>query len=263
MILAISIGRVFSAIGAVLGGLVLGAIIAVWYIVASVRQKVKAEDFDYAKFSDENEKNAIERYVRNCENSLEKTIRKNAKEKRKSAILKKIKAAMEKRKKAPIEPHDEDERPVVEFDKAAWYPVYLMLHNIGVFYRSEEPLSFLDVTEKELFSIIRKISHAVAKTLDNINIDALKKIKCYTLLETMNIIMSVIEPLNKRGIIKGLKYSKDGYTQVMRVKSAFSLNPFYYVRRYVNRRITLELTVECVKYAVDVLAAEIIDIYKR
>ena len=260
---AVSVGRIFGGIGAVFGGLVLGAIIAVWYVVWKIRQKVKTEDFDYDNFAEENEKQTIERYVKNCEKSLEQIIRKKTKENRKSAILKKIKERREQKRKSPIEPPDDDERPVIEFDKAAWYPVYLMLHNIGVYYRSEEPLSFLDVTEKELFSILRKISHAVAKTLDNINIDALKKIKCYTLLETMNVIMSVVEPLNKRGVLKGLKYSKEGYTDVMKVKSALSLNPFYYIRRFINRRITLELTVECVKYAVDILAAEIIDLYKN
>ena len=263
-LLSIGVGRIFSIIGTVLGGIVLGALIALWMIVRSIRRKIQIiPDTETLVFEDESEEATISRYVRNCEDELAKTVRARQKVNRRSFIRKKIAEERAKRKsaKTPIEPPEE--RPTVSFDKTAWYPVYLMLHNIGAYYRSDEPLSFLDITEKEIFEILRKVAGAVEKVLEGVDVDALKKIKCYALLETLDMVMSVFEPLSKHGVIKAFKYSKEGYTGVMKLKNVFSINPFYYIRRAINRKITLELTVECVKYAVDVIANEIVDVYKR
>jgi|GEM_PF-6807944 len=261
--------RILSAVGSALGGIVLGLIIGAWVLIVILRRRIRNAFADNSiKIDDEDERKTIHRYVKNCEDSLTKTIKRKTKEKNSTFFIKSIVERIKAKKNAelPVVPPDEEtpeeEVQNITFESKDWYPVYLMLHNIGVYYKGEDPLSFLEITEKELFEIVRKTTRSINRIFEVVKIDALKQVKCYTLMETLNMIMSIYQPLSKKGIINALKYSSQVYTDVMRVKSAFSINPFYYIRRFIKKKVTLEITLECIKCAVETVAFQILELYK-
>ena len=255
--------KILGSVGSVLGGIVLGLFFGVWFVMASIRRTVnKNFDHDQLKIEDEDEKRIIGRYVKNCENALSATVKRKMREKRKSALIRKIKERRSARKSKEAETSEETATQNVTFDGKNWYPVYLMLHNIGAYYRGDEPLSFLDLTEKEVFEIVRKSTQSINTIFNALGVESLKKMKCYTLMETMDLLVSVVLPFSKGNIYKAVKFSTSGYTEVMKIKNIFSINPFYYLKRYVKQRVAVEITIECVKCAVEIIAAEIVSVYK-
>ena len=227
-ICAISVLNIISVVSSVLMGVIFGALLGVLLIVRILRKRIRYEGgVDYASYLDDNESATLSRYIENCERDVEKFLRRKIKEGQRSYIRKKWeeRKARIRRETVPIEPPDEMPVSTIEFDKESWYPFYLMAHNIAVFYCGEDSLSFLNITEKQAFDVLRKVGHAVQKTLNVIGIDAIKNIKAYTILETLHLVRSVMTPLQEKGIIDAYKYSMQGYRNVMRVKSMFSINP--------------------------------------
>lgn len=256
--------RILGMVGSVLGGIVLGLFFGVWFVIATIRRTVnKNFDHDQLKIEDEDEKRVIARYVKNCEDALSSSVRRKMRAKKTPMLIRKIKEMRAARKNEVTEPPDEENSvQSVTFDGKTWYPVYLMLHNIGAYYRGDEPLSFLDLTEKEVFDIVRKTALSINTIFNALGVESLKKLKCYTLMETMDLLVSVVLPFSKGNFFKAVKFSSNRFTEVMKIKNIFSINPFYYLKRYVKRRVTVEITIECVKCAVEIIAAEIVSVYK-
>lgn len=272
MILAITVGRVFAYIGMCFTGLILGALVALAIIVTDIRKRLRsAPTDDYLEELPPEDIKHLQRYISNCEDATEKILRKSFRKKKRLLILKLIDKIKErsknkKLKNTPIEPPDgAQENDVVEekvsYKERLWYPFYLLAHNIAVLYKGEEPLAFLELNEKDIFGIIGKITNAIERLLDGVGIDYVKKVKASFILETMNIVRVIMTPFGNKTVKSAFKTSLQAYSEVMKIKNAISINPFYYLRKALSKRINAELTVECVKCAIDVLAIEIVKIY--
>ncbi len=272
MILSISIGRIFAYIGMTLTGLIFGALVAASIIVTNIRKKLRAASTeDYLDELPPDDLQHLQRYISNCENSTEKLLRKSFRRKKRLLILKLIDKIKEKKsRKIPVEPPDgsQDSEQVevdekVPYNQRLWYPFYLLAHNIAVLYKGEEPLAFLELNENDVFGIIRKVTDAIERLLDGVGIDYIKKIKASFILETMNIVRVIMTPFGNKTVKSAFKTSLQAYSEAMKIKNAISLNPFYHLRKALSKRINAELTVECVKCGIDVLAIEIVKIYNK
>lgn len=270
MILSISIGRIFAYIGMSLTGLIFGALVAISIIVTNIRKKLRAASTeDYLEELPPEDLQHLQRYISNCENSTEKLLRQKFRKKKRLLILKLIERIKEKKnKKNPVEPTDDNEEPEqieekVPYNQRLWYPFYLLAHNIAVLYKGEEPLAFLELNENDIFGIIKKVTEAIERLLDGVGIDYIKKIKASFILETMNIVRVIMTPFGNKTVKSAFKTSMQAYSEAMKIKNAISLNPFYHLRKALSKRINAELTVECVKCGIDVLAIEIVKIYNK
>lgn len=267
-----------SYIIAVFSGLVFGITVAGLIIVKLIRKRINKTTDEILNHQLKGDfSNDIAEYVEECKVATTKNLKKKLKKKNPILIVKlvrKIKEKREQRKLYTEEHIPEDESPEAESPKVeppietpveeqVWYPFYLLLHSIAGLYLGDRPLAFLELNEKDVFGIIKKVSAALSLLFNGIGIERLKRIRATVVLETISIVRTVLEPLNKDGIKTAYKTSLQGFKEFNRIKHTISLNPFYHLRVFVKKKITNELVIEATKCAIDVVAIEIVNIYNE
>lgn len=255
----------------VLTGILFGLTVGVFFVVKIIRRRVRKIADEITADDIENEyKNEIAIYVNECQKSTEKILRKQFKNKDPLLIVKLVRLIKERKKKERLynEIHEPTDEVIVEeksenFEEKPWYPFYLMLHSIGSLYEGIEPLAFLQLNEKNVFGIIQKIDSTLLKLLDGIGIDKLKRVRCSFILDTVNILKTMLQPLKKDEIKAVYKTTVQGVMEFNKIKQTISLNPFYHLRVFIKKKISNEMVIEAVKCVIDVVAGEIVNIYSE
>lgn len=263
------IGYIF----AVLSGIIFGITLAVFVIVKSIRKKINdvsrevIQNQAIDEYSEE-----ISAYVDECKKTTVKNLRRKFKKKKELLIVKLVRAIKEKKKKRELytevhvppdkaEPKEDVVKEPIE--ERVWYPFYLLLHSIGGLYLGDEQLAFLDLNEKDVFGIIKKVTSALTLLFKEIGIERLQRIRAVVILETLNIVRAVLEPFNKNGIKTAYKTSIQGISEFNKIKNTLFLNPFYHIRVFARRKITNNLIIDAVNCAIDVVSVEIVNIYSE
>lgn len=261
----------FKIIVSVLTGILFGLTVGVFFVVKIIRRRIrKITDEITADNIDGEYKAEIDLYVRECQKSTEKLLRKQFKNKDPLLIVKLIRLIKERKRKERLyneihEPADEIivEEKVDNFEDKLWYPFYLMLHSIGSLYEGVEPLAFLQLNEKNVFGIVQKIDVTLLKLLDGIGIDKLKRVRCSFVLDTVNVLKTILHPLKNDGIKAAYKTTLQGVKEFNKIKQTISLNPFYHLRVFVKKKVSNEMVIEAVKCVIDVVAGEIVSVYNE
>lgn len=262
-----------SYIIAVFSGLIFGITLAGLIIVRLIRKRINktTEEILNHQLKGDFSKDIAE-YLEECKETTTKNLKKKLKKKNPILIVKLVHKIKEKRRlrKLYTEEHIPEDEPVeveppkeTPVEEQVWYPFYLLLHSIAGLYLGDRPLVFLELNEKDVFGIIKKVSAALSLLFNGIGIERLKRIRATVIFETINIVRTVLEPLSKDGIKTAYKTSMQGFKEFNRIKHTISLNPFYHLRVFVKKKITNELVIEATKCAIDVVAIEIVNIYNE
>lgn len=258
---------------AVFSGLIFGVTLAGFVIVKTIRKKINKISNEIIEKQEKDEYSSeIASYVEECKKTTEKNLRKSFKKKKPLLIVKFVRAIKEKREKRklstevhvpPDQAEPKEETPQIPIEERVWYPFYLLLHSIGGLYLGEERLAFLELNEKDVFGIIKKVTSALTLLFRGIGIERLQKIRAFVILEAVNVVRAVLEPLNKDGIKTVYKTSLQGISEFNKIKNTLSLNPFYHLRVFIRRKITNNLVIDAVNCAIDIVSIEIIKIYSE
>lgn len=258
---------------AVFSGIIFGVTLAGFVIVKIIRKKINKITNEIIEKQETDEYSSeIAAYVDECKKTTEKNLRKSFKKKKPLLIVKFARTIKEKREKKKLynevhTPPDEDETKeepqTTPIEERVWYPFYLLLHSIGGLYLGDEKLAFLELNEKDVFGIIKKVTSALTLLFHGIGIQRLQKIRAVVILEAVNVVRAVLNPLNKDGIKTAYKISLQGISEFNKIKNTVSLNPFYHLRVFIRKKITNNLVIDAVNCAIDIVSIEIIKIYSE
>lgn len=258
---------------AVLSGIIFGVTVAGFIIVKCIRNKINKISKEIIENQANDEYSSeISSYVAECKETTEKNLRKSFKKRKPLLIVKLVRAIKEKIRKRklytevhiPPDQAEPKEEPLSEpIEERVWYPFYLLLHSIGGLYLGDEQLAFLDLNEKDVFGIIKKVTSALTLLFHGIGIERLQRIRAVVILEAVNIVRTVLEPFNKQGIKTVYKTSLQGISEFNKIKNTVSLNPFYHIRVLIRKKITNNLVIDAVNCAIDVVSIEIVNIYSE
>lgn len=258
---------------AVFSGIIFGVTLAGFVIVKIIRKKINRISNEIIEKQEKDDfSSEISTYVDECKKTTEKNLRKSFKKKKPLLVVKLVRGIKEKRKKKklynevhvpPDQLEPKEEVPVTPIEERVWYPFYLLLHSIGGLYLGDEKLAFLELNEKDVFGIIKKVTSALTLLFHGIGIERLQKVRAAVILEAVNVVRAVLGPLNKDGIKTVYKTSLQGISEFNKIKNTVSLNPFYHLRVFIRKKITNNLVIDAVNCAIDIVSIEIVKIYSE
>ena len=215
-------------------GAILGCMIAVLFLVKIITRKIRKSTKSKDKLT-ENEQIIVAKY------------KKEYKKKSKKGFWRKLFAKGDKKKNSPIE----EGGKVV---KESTMPEYLslikdlaMLNNP----QSENPL--LEFSERKFFEACHRVIDRIYLVLDSVNSPILKTIKISFVYSSINVYKIVTEN-------KTIKFARKTSEKVMMVAKFF--NPFYWIKRVVNKVVLSAIINEIMLVSIEMVAEEFSTLYR-
>ena len=215
-------------------GAILGCMIAVLFLVKIITRKIRRTAKSETEIT-ENERIIVEKY------------KKDYKKKSKKRFWKKLFAKGDKKKKSS---NREGGKTVSE----STMPEYLSLINDLARLnnpQSENPL--LEFSERKFFEACHRVIDRIYLVLDSVNSPILKTIKISFVYSSINVYKIVTEN-------KTVKFARKTSEKVMMVAKFF--NPFYWVKRVVNKVVLSAIISEIMLVSIEMVAEEFSTLYR-
>ena len=215
-------------------GAILGCMLSVLFLVKIITRKIRKTAKCGAKLT-ENERIIVEKY------------KKDFKKKSKKSFWKKLFAKSDKKKKSSP---NAGEKTVGE----STMPEYLSLINdLATINNPQSANPLLEFSERKFFEACHRVIDRIYLVLDCVNLPILKTVKISFVYSSINVYKIVTEN-------KTVKFARKTSEKVMMVAKFF--NPFYWIKRVVNKVVLSAIISEIMLVSIDMVAEEFSVLYK-
>lgn len=215
-------------------GVILGCMLAVLFLVKIITRKIRKSTKSKDKIT-ENEQIIVAKY------------KKEYKKKSKKGFWRKLFAKGDKKKKSSP---NAGEKTVGE----STMPEYLsLIKDLAILSNPQSANPLLEISERKFFEACHRVIDRIYLVLDSVNLPILKTVKISFVYSSINVYKIVTEN-------KTVKFAKKTSERVMMVAKFF--NPFYWIKRVVNKVVLSAIISEIMLVSIDMVAEEFSFIYK-